>query len=101
MTSAERDLELSVAQKIFDKWTEKAQDNTALRGVPLYLAFMHSGDGVKILEDNSRPGDPEIINILPVLKDDFVEVCLKMVERQSDAYRIGEGSNSSDIRGSA
>jgi phosphoribosylamine--glycine ligase len=33
-----------------------------------------------ILENNSRAGDPEIMNILPVLKDDFVEVCFRMVE---------------------
>ena len=48
--------------------------------MPLYLAFMHTAGGPKILEDNSRPGDPEIINILPVLKDDFVDVCFRMVE---------------------
>ncbi len=53
---------------------------TALRGVPLYLAFMHTGKGIKILEINSRPGDPEIMNLLPIIKDDFVDVCLKMVE---------------------
>jgi len=46
----------------------------------LYLAFMHTRDGVKILENNSRPGDPEIINILPILKDDFVDVCFRMLE---------------------
>jgi len=33
--------ELSIAQKIFDEWRKKSEDNTALRGVPLYLAFMH------------------------------------------------------------
>ena len=80
MTGAERERELSVAERIFEKWKSKTQDNSALRGVPLYLAFMHSGDGLKILENNSRPGDPEIINILPILKDDFVDICLRMVD---------------------
>jgi phosphoribosylamine--glycine ligase len=41
---------------------------------------MHTKGGPKILEDNSRPGDPEIINILPVLKQDFVDVCYGMLE---------------------
>jgi phosphoribosylamine--glycine ligase len=41
---------------------------------------MHTENGLKILENNSRPGDPEIINILPVLKDDFVDICFKMIE---------------------
>ncbi|RLI42113.1 hypothetical protein DRO59_05080, partial [Candidatus Bathyarchaeota archaeon] len=39
-----------------------------------------TSEGPKILENNSRPGDPEIQNILPVLKDDFVDVCFKILE---------------------
>ena len=80
MTKADRENELAIAQKIFDKWTAKTDDASALRGVPLYLAFMHTRGGPKILENNSRPGDPEIINILPVLKEDFVDICFKMVD---------------------
>jgi phosphoribosylamine--glycine ligase len=80
MTKADRENELAIAQKIFTQWTKKIGDSTALRGVPLYLAFMHTKAGPKILENNSRPGDPEIINLLPVLKDDFVDVCYKMLE---------------------
>src|SRR4030042_7143945 len=80
MTTADRDRELAIATKIFEKWKKKVKDPSALRGVPLYLAFMHTGDELKILENNSRPGDPEIITILPVLKDDFVDVCFKMLE---------------------
>ncbi len=80
MTAADRERELAVATKIFDKWRRKLKDDSALRGVPLYLAFMHTVGELKILENNSRPGDPEIITILPVLKDDFVDVCFKMLE---------------------
>ncbi len=80
LTAAERERELALATKIFEKWKAKISDDTALRGVPLYLAFMHTGAGTKILENNSRPGDPEIINILPILKDDFVDVCFKILE---------------------
>ena len=80
MTKADRENEVAIAKKIFEKWTAKMQDSSAVRGVPLYLAFMHTAGGPKILEDNSRPGDPEIINILPILKDDFVDICYKMLE---------------------
>jgi phosphoribosylamine--glycine ligase len=80
MTTAERDREVAVATKIFEAWRRKLDDASALRGVPLYLAFMHTGDGLKILENNSRAGDPEIITILPVLKEDFVDVCFKMLD---------------------
>jgi phosphoribosylamine--glycine ligase len=80
LTAAERVKEVALATRIFEKWKAKIGDDTALRGVPLYLAFMHTGAGIKILENNSRPGDPEIINILPILKDDFVDVCFKILE---------------------
>ena len=80
MMKEDRDKELAIAKKIFKDWTAKMPDPSAVRGVPLYLAFMHTRGGLKILENNSRPGDPEIINILPVLKDDFVDVCFRMID---------------------
>ncbi len=80
MTQDDRDHELEIAQTIFRKWNAKINDSSGLRGMPLYLAFMHTKEGPKILENNSRPGDPEIINILPLLKDDFVDICFRMIE---------------------
>src|SRR4030042_2913350 len=41
---------------------------------------MHTGVGIKVLENNSLPGDPEIINILPILKEDFVDICFKILD---------------------
>ncbi len=80
LTVSERERELAMAKRIMEKWRARIGDDKALRGVPLYLAFMHTGSGLKILENNSRPGDPEIINILPILEDDFVDVCFKILE---------------------
>ncbi len=79
LTAAEREQELLLAKKIFKGWSAKIKDDSALRGIPLYLAFMHTGHGIKVLENNSRPGDPEIINLLALIKDDFVDVCLRMI----------------------
>ncbi|MFW6110925.1 MAG: hypothetical protein ACOC6H_02695 [Thermoproteota archaeon] len=78
MTASDREREVEIAKKIFEEWA--GSDEAALRGIPLYLAFIHGDEGLKILENNSRPGDPEIQNILPILKDDFVDVCFKMLE---------------------
>jgi phosphoribosylamine--glycine ligase len=78
MSDADRAKEIAIVTKIFQKL--KTADNKALRGVPFYVAFIHTSKGPKILENNSRPGDPEIQNILPILKDDFVDVCFKMLE---------------------
>jgi len=78
MTNANRAMEIEIVNRIFEKW--KGKDNVGLRGMPFYVAFMHTGKETKILENNSRPGDPEIINVLPILKDDFVDVCFKILE---------------------
>ena len=78
LTDADRARELDVVNTIFQEW--KGENSSALRGVPFYVAFMHTRRKLKILENNSRPGDPEIINIIPVLKDDFIDICYKMLE---------------------
>jgi len=79
MTVDEREGELTVERTMFEKLKGRGS-NPELRGMPCYDAFMHTDSGLKILERNSRPGDPEIINLLPIMKDDFVDVCLKIIE---------------------
>ncbi|MBC7130432.1 ATP-grasp domain-containing protein, partial [Candidatus Bathyarchaeota archaeon] len=88
MTEKDREKELEIAEKIFNRL--KSEGGDALRGVPFYMAFMHTGKHPKILENNSRPGDPEIINILPVLKDDFVDVCFKIIEGNLHRVEVAE-----------
>jgi phosphoribosylamine--glycine ligase len=78
MSNGDRAKEIAIVTKIFEKL--KAADDKALRGMPFYVAFIHTGRGPKILENNSRPGDPEIQNILPILRDDFVDVCYKILD---------------------
>jgi phosphoribosylamine--glycine ligase len=77
-TNANRIKEMEIVNRIFEEW--KGNANGGLRGIPFYVAFMHTNKETKILENNSRPGDPEIINILPILKDDFVDICFKILE---------------------
>jgi len=79
MTTGEWEEELRTERAIFEKLKGRGSNN-GLRGMPCYDAFMHTSSGFKLLERNSRPGDPEIINLLPIMKDDFVEVCLKIIE---------------------
>jgi phosphoribosylamine--glycine ligase len=80
MTKKDKDKETQIMNRIFQEQKGKTESNTALRGIPFYTAFIHSKEGPKILENNSRPGDPEIINILPLLKDDFIDLCFGMIE---------------------
>jgi phosphoribosylamine--glycine ligase len=79
MTTADRDKEIEIVDKIFRELRRTA-DKTDLRGVPFYEAFIHTGKEPKILENNSRPGDPEALSILPIIKDDFVDVCYNILE---------------------
>jgi phosphoribosylamine--glycine ligase len=79
MTSQERAKEIEIVKRMFQRLKGKGS-NPGLRGIPFYVAFMHTREGLKILENNSRPGDPEIMNILPLLKDDFIDVCFHMIE---------------------
>jgi len=80
MTKTDKEKEIQIIGRIFKELKGKTESNPALRGVPFYAAFIHTKEGPKILENNSRPGDPEIINILPLLKDDFIDVCFSMIE---------------------
>ena len=79
LTKRDREEEEKLVQRIFNELRGNGE-NEGLRGIPFYVAFMHTREGAKILEINSRPGDPEIMNVMPVLKDDFVDVCFHMIE---------------------
>ncbi len=80
MSERDREEEEKIAGRIFNALKGGAAIKEELRGIPLYIAFMHTREGAKILEINSRPGDPEIQNVLPVLKGDFVDICFRMIE---------------------
>ena len=46
----------------------------------LYGQFMLCKDGPKLVEYNARFGDPEAMNVLPLLKTDFIEICKGIVD---------------------
>jgi len=52
-------------------------------GVPyqgiLYGQFMATGSGISVIEFNARFGDPEAMNVLPLLDNDFLDVCQGIV----------------------
>jgi len=79
MTKKDKEKEIELVNRLFRELRRKA-DSTDLRGMPFYGAFIHTAEGPKILENNSRPGDPEIQCLLPLLKDDFVDICYRMLE---------------------
>ena len=72
---------LGIAQKVVDGM--KAE-GTPFAGV-LFTGFMMTPDGPKVLEFNTRFGDPETEAIMLRLKTDLVEIIEAVVER-----RVGE-----------
>jgi phosphoribosylamine--glycine ligase len=50
------------------------QEGTPYQGI-MYGQFMMTADGVRLVEINARFGDPEAVNVLPLLETDFVAVC--------------------------
>jgi len=45
----------------------------------LYGQFMKTLNGIKLIEYNSRLGDPEAMNILPLLKGNFIDICWRII----------------------
>jgi phosphoribosylamine--glycine ligase len=83
----EWDEECRIMQTVFDAVRGRGS-NPGLRGIPFYTAFMHTGRGPKILEVNSRPGDPEIMNVLPLLRDDLVDLCYAILDGSLTQVRL-------------
>lgn len=53
----------------------------------MYGGFICVKDGVKLIEYNARFGDPEAMNVLPILKNDFVEVCKAVIDGSLDKIK--------------
>lgn len=54
----------------------------------MYGGFMAVKDGVRLIEYNARFGDPEAMNVLPLLKTDFVAVCEAIIAGTLDRLPI-------------
>ena len=54
----------------------------------MYGGFIATKDGVKLLEYNARFGDPEAMNILPLLKTDFVDICRHIINGTLNTLKI-------------
>ncbi len=52
----------------------KEECGEGFKGI-LYGGFMITDRGVKLIEYNARMADPETMNVLPILRSDFVELC--------------------------
>lgn len=65
----------------------KKEIGSAYVGV-MYGGFMKTASGIKLLEYNARFGDPETMNIMPLLRTSFVEVCKATVEGRLAGLKV-------------
>jgi phosphoribosylamine--glycine ligase len=57
------------------------------RGI-LYGNFIATAQGLKVIEYNARFGDPEVMNVLAIMKNDFLDVCHAMLNGTLDKMTI-------------
>lgn len=76
VTREERDFALEVLRKIIHALR---MEGILYQGI-LYGQFMVTRGGLKLVELNARFGDPEAINVLPLLQNDLSEVCHAIVK---------------------
>ncbi len=66
-------INVATANALKDKFDE------GYKGV-LYGGFIATGSGVKLIEYNARLGDPEAMNVLPLLDSCFIDICNGIVD---------------------
>ena len=76
---------LAITQKVANALLKET--GSPYKGV-MYGGFIATKSGVKLLEYNARFGDPEAMNILPLLKTDFVEICRNIINGSLDKLKI-------------
>ena len=80
--------DLKQAHEITQKVAEAILKETGqqYKGV-MYGGFIVTKTGVKLIEYNARMGDPEAMNVLPIMKNDFVDVCKAIIDGTLDQIK--------------
>ena len=89
----------------------KAKFGEGYKGI-LYGGFMATANSVKLIEYNARFGDPEAMNVLSLLKSDFIDICIAIADGTLDQaevrfankatvckYAVPEGYPDSPVKG--
>jgi phosphoribosylamine--glycine ligase len=77
------------AKKIMANTVQAIKKETGIpyQGI-LYGQFMATAKGISVIEFNARFGDPEAMNVLPILENDFLDVCLAIVNGTLDKITV-------------
>lgn len=76
VTTQDRDQALETLRRVV---AGLSAEGITYQGV-IYGQFMMTAEGSKLIEINARFGDPEAMNVLPLLESDFTEICIAITE---------------------
>lgn len=76
LTTEENDEAFSINKAVFDALKKECKEPYI--GI-LYGSFIATQRGIYVIEFNARFGDPESLNILSILKSDFLSLCQAMI----------------------
>ncbi|MHA1229783.1 MAG: phosphoribosylamine--glycine ligase [Candidatus Helarchaeota archaeon] len=79
------DSAINIMKKTID--AIKKDTDIEFKGI-LYGQFMLTKNGPKLVEYNVRFGDPEAMNVLPLLKTNFVDICEKIISGQLNKIKV-------------
>jgi phosphoribosylamine--glycine ligase len=74
-------INIATANALKDKFGE------GYKGI-LYGGFIATANGVKLIEYNARLGDPEAMNVLPLLDSCFIDICNGIVNGNLDSMDV-------------
>ena len=84
LSQSDYDTALDILRKLVD--AVKAE-GAEYKGI-LYGQFMLTSAGVKLVEINARLGDPEAINVIPLLQTDLADICTAIIQGRLDSLQI-------------
>lgn len=76
---------LKITQKVADALHKETND--FYKGI-MYAGLIVTKNGVKLLEYNARFGDPEAMNVLPLMETDLVDVCNAIISQELHKIKI-------------
>ena len=83
-----KDIEKECIEKVFLPTIQGLQkDGIIFKGI-IYFGLILTKDGVKVLEYNARFGDPETQVVLPLMKNDILEVVNAIIDEKLEAIDL-------------
>ncbi|HLC60280.1 MAG TPA: phosphoribosylamine--glycine ligase [Candidatus Nanoarchaeia archaeon] len=76
---------LEITQKVAEALHKETDE--FYKGV-MYAGLIVTKEGVKLIEFNARFGDPEAMNVLPIMETDFSEVCNAIINQSLNKIKI-------------